>query len=365
MSTTAGSTWGSTATLASANRSYPSAAARSGRAGVAFIGAEPSFRTWNGPGVRPSRSRAWTTSGSSTCSAPLWCWPASMGAGLGYSGCVQLCDVYRDGTHLETQYAETPDGWIELVRRSPAPDRRRVSTACRPTTASRSSPRPRPAATSRSTAGGPARRRHASTTGRSTSRSGPAWLRPDSRRLPRVWRPPRDGGSASEPLEGAEPHGFPRPRCVVPTRGSASVRRSSARSASTATWTSRASRPGSPGRGREREGGPCRRGRPRPRPGPRPSAGIEQGRPLPIRRGTAGRDVQVDLAERHEVPAARQPRSDELPVQARPHHDLRAQEPARRSPAATKWSSSGATALTSGRGEIGSVSAKQKSRRAR
>ena len=110
VSTTAGSTWGSTATLASANRSYPSAAARSGRAGVAFIGAEPSFRTWNGswgPTVQvPGVDHIWLVD----LFGPALVLTGSTGAGLAYSGCVQVCDVYRDGTHLETQYAETPDG---------------------------------------------------------------------------------------------------------------------------------------------------------------------------------------------------------------------------------------------------------------
>ena len=172
VSTTAGSTWGSTATLASANRSYPSAAARSGRAGVAFIGAEPSFRTWNGswgPTVQvPGVDHIWLVD----LFGPALVLTGSRGAGLGYSGASSCATSTATGP---TSRPSTPRRPTAGRAGTPVTRSRSAAgpTACRPTTASRSSPRPRPAATSRSTAGGPARRRHASTTGRSTSRSGP------------------------------------------------------------------------------------------------------------------------------------------------------------------------------------------------
>jgi hypothetical protein len=113
VSTNGGSSFGSATLLATSNRSYPSAAALGGRAGIAFIGAEPSFRIWQagswGPALTvPFVDHEWLVD----LFGPALVLIGSGGVGIAYTGCVQLCDVYRDGSHLETQYVESPDGGV-------------------------------------------------------------------------------------------------------------------------------------------------------------------------------------------------------------------------------------------------------------
>jgi hypothetical protein len=122
VSSNGGSTWGSTALLASANLSYPSAAAGSGRVGVAFIGAEPSFRIWRPGGWGPTRhapnvDHTWLVD----LFGPALVLPGTHGAGIAFAGCVQVCDVYQDGTHVESYYIESPDDGVDWYWGNPLP----------------------------------------------------------------------------------------------------------------------------------------------------------------------------------------------------------------------------------------------------
>jgi hypothetical protein len=110
-----GSTWGSTANLAAASLSYPSAAATTNRAGVAWIGAEPTVALWTARGK-------WHAPIEVPNVNPIWLeviyGPALVrsGAGtlgVGYSGCVQSCVNVGTSTHFESYYAESPNNGID------------------------------------------------------------------------------------------------------------------------------------------------------------------------------------------------------------------------------------------------------------
>lgn len=110
VSQNSGSTFGTTSTISNVNGSYPAAAAGPGRVGVATMGLEPQARIWRSgswgdefqvPGI----DHVWLTQ----LYGPALVLPGTTGVGIAFSGCIQLCDVFRPGTVVEAYYAETPD----------------------------------------------------------------------------------------------------------------------------------------------------------------------------------------------------------------------------------------------------------------
>jgi hypothetical protein len=110
-----GATWGSTANLATASLSYPSAAATTNRAGIAWIGAEPTVALWtvrgkwHAPIEVPNVNHIWLE----VIYGPALVLSGAGTLGVGYSGCVQDCVDVGTFTHFESYYAESPNNGID------------------------------------------------------------------------------------------------------------------------------------------------------------------------------------------------------------------------------------------------------------
>jgi hypothetical protein len=110
-----GAHWGGTANLATASLSYPSAAATNNRAGIAWIGAEPTVALWTqkgrwaSPFEVPNVNHAWLE----VIYGPALVLNGWSTVGVGYSGCVQVCSQIGTSTHFESYYAESPTNGVD------------------------------------------------------------------------------------------------------------------------------------------------------------------------------------------------------------------------------------------------------------
>jgi hypothetical protein len=97
-----------------ATSAAPSAAAAADRLGVGWIAVDPVVKTWTASGgwaparAVPNVDHEWLT----VIYAPALVLADAQSVGIVFTGCIQLCDVYRSGTVVESSYAESPTNGI-------------------------------------------------------------------------------------------------------------------------------------------------------------------------------------------------------------------------------------------------------------